>query len=139
MEKRKISVLIPYRQDNGNVLVYLQKREKDAPRYPDCFTFFGGHGERGESPEETLRREIKEELDFVLPDNYRLLGVYEDDEVIRHVFTIEVGRDFEDTIRILEGEYGKFFKSESALQCISIEGQKAALEDLYKLLDRKHQ
>ena len=54
-----ISVLIPYRKINGKIFVYLQKREADAKRSPGMWGFFGGHADPGETPEQTLRREIK--------------------------------------------------------------------------------
>ena len=78
VQKRKISILIPYKTIAGQVVVYLQKRSKDATRLPGHFGFFGGHAQGNESPEETLGREIQEELTLA-PDGHQLLGRYEFD------------------------------------------------------------
>jgi len=112
--KRKVSVLIPYRERGGAVEVYLQWRSKDAPRAPDCFGFFGGGVEAGESVEEGLMREMKEELDFV-PQGHRFFKRYEFEKHIMHVFTLKVGEDFESRVKVLEGEYGKFLKERETL------------------------
>ena len=42
--------------------VLLGYRGKHRARYPDCWAFFGGHCKEEENYEETLKREIKEEL-----------------------------------------------------------------------------
>jgi len=47
---------------NGNGDFLLQLRGFDAPTYPDKWIIFGGHCEGGETPVETVVREIFEEL-----------------------------------------------------------------------------
>lgn len=42
----------------------LQQRGNDWPRFPGVISVFGGKIEKGEQPEEALRRELKEELDI---------------------------------------------------------------------------
>ena len=49
--KRKVSVLIPYKIRSGNIFVFLQKRADDAKILPGHFAFFGGKLEEGESYE----------------------------------------------------------------------------------------
>lgn len=58
MEKKKISAILFY-DKNGNVL--LQDR-KDISKRGEEYGFFGGHREKGENSEETLRRELREEI-----------------------------------------------------------------------------
>src|SRR3989344_4547835 len=111
--KRKVALLIPYLIDNDEVLVYLQKKAKDAVRLPDYFGFFGGGLEGKETPEEALGREIKEELDFA-PEGYEFLGSYDLGDR-KSTFIMKVDDSFEDNITVLEGEYGKWFKEEEAL------------------------
>jgi 8-oxo-dGTP diphosphatase len=45
----------------GRLLVYLRDDKPDIP-FPNHWDFFGGHVEEGETPEEALVREVKEEL-----------------------------------------------------------------------------
>ena len=132
--KREVSTLIPYKFQDDKVLIYFQKKTKDAPRLLDHFGFFGGGIEEQETPEEALRREIKEELDFV-PEGYEFLGKYESPRNINHMFTLKVGEDFEEQIMVLEGEYGIFFNEEEALsEPKLIDEDKEILRDFYKKL-----
>lgn len=132
--KEKRSILIPYKIRDGEVLAYLQKREKNARRLPDYFGFFGGEPENEENPEEALKREIKEEMNFV-PEDYKLLGKYDFEKSVKHIFIMEVDDGFENKVQILEGEYGKYFSEREALnEPKLIEEDKIVLRDLYKLL-----
>jgi 8-oxo-dGTP diphosphatase len=49
----------------GRLLVYLRDNKPDIP-FPNHWDFFGGHVEEGETPEEALVREVKEELGIEL-------------------------------------------------------------------------
>jgi 8-oxo-dGTP pyrophosphatase MutT (NUDIX family) len=132
--KRIISILIPYQIKGQKIHVFLQKRGKDMERLPDFFGFFGGGKENEENSEETLLREIKEELDF-RPNGYNLLGRYDFERSIKHIYILEVGDNFEKEVTVLEGEYGKYFDEEEALdEPRLIEEDKLVLRDLYKLL-----
>lgn len=48
--------------------ILLQHRQKTAQRLPDYWAFFGGEIEEGETPEDTVQREAKEELGIELKD-----------------------------------------------------------------------
>ena len=112
--KRVVSILIPYKESNGAVLVFMQKRGMDMERAPGLFGFFGGGAEPGETPAQTLEREIKEELDFT-PVGYKHYGTYNFPHSDVNVFTLKVGDDFEKDITVFEGEYGKFFSEKQIL------------------------
>lgn len=129
--KARISILIPYRKKGNEVLVYLQKRSDDAVRLPGYFGFFGGHAEGEENPDEALRREIKEELNFSL-EKYEALGKYEFPWSVKHAFTLEVNDSFEKEIEVLEGDYGQYFTREEALnEQKIIEEDKIILREFY--------
>ena len=132
--KRQAATLIPYRFQADKVLIYLQKKTKDAPRLPDHFCFFGGGIEGQETPEEALKREIEEELNFI-PEGYEFLGKYEFPRTINHMFILKVNEDFEEQITVLEGEYGRFFNEDEALsEPKLIDEDKEILRDFYKNL-----
>ena len=126
--ERPVALLLPYKRDEGKILVYLQRRDKDAKRSPDWFGFFGGGIEEGESPEQALLREAKEELDY-LPVNTKFLGEYEN----RWVYVLDTPANFESEIVILEGQYGKWFCKEEALnEPLLTESDKEILRDFFK-------
>lgn len=67
MIKRKVSVIL-FLDDNGNVL--LQDR-KSMSKHGEEHGFFGGKIEEGETPDQALAREIKEELGIEIT-NFKL-------------------------------------------------------------------
>jgi mutator protein MutT len=137
VSKRKVSILIPYKIDGNKIFVYLQKRSKDAQRIPGYFGFFGGGAEGNENPEQALEREIKEELDFV-PKNFSYFKKYEFEQSVKDIFMLAVKNDFEDTITILEGEYGQWFDKEDVLaEPKLIEEDKIVLQEFYESLNTK--
>ena len=108
--KRETALLIPYKIVNGTIFVFLQKRNKDSKILPDHFSFFGGKLEPGEGKEEALKREIQEELNFELKE-YSFLNTYDSFEggsIILNVHFTKVSDDFDETVTVSEGQYGKF-------------------------------
>lgn len=63
--------------------VLLGLRSKDTSFYPDTWDVFGGHCEEGESIEQTLVRELDEELG-VRAQHFEPLGVFEEPDPDRH-------------------------------------------------------
>src|SRR3989344_7633038 len=112
--KKKSSCLIPYTYKGDEVLVYLQKRNENFERNPGNFGLFGGMAEGNEIREETLLREIKEELNFV-PENFSFFKAYDTERGIKSVFIMKVENDFEDKIQVLEGDYGKWFNEQEVI------------------------
>ena len=78
---------------------------------PDKFGMFGGGLEEGESIEQGLAREIKEELVYT-PRQPAFFSRYEHATHILNVFIEEVGTDFESLVEVREGQYGKFMTLE---------------------------
>lgn len=53
--------------DNGELLLYLRDNKPEIP-FPNHWDLIGGHVEDGETPEEALVREVKEELGYDLEE-----------------------------------------------------------------------
>lgn len=60
---------------DGRIL--LGHRRSDRNYYPGAWDVFGGHGEPGESPEQTLVRELAQELG-VTPTHFDRIGIFEE-------------------------------------------------------------
>jgi 8-oxo-dGTP diphosphatase len=60
---------------HDRLLIYLRDEKADIP-FPNYWDFFGGHLEVGETPEQALVREVKEELGIELV-SYEFFGSYE--------------------------------------------------------------
>jgi 8-oxo-dGTP pyrophosphatase MutT (NUDIX family) len=112
--KRACSALVPFKWVNGYLVFYLQKRDENAERSPGLFGFFGGGIEEGESVDEAMMREIKEELNYA-PAKACYFSRYEAAHIVNNIFIEEVQDDFEKRVQVREGEYGRFFTLEDAL------------------------
>ena len=55
---KQVSIILFY-DDEKNLMI--QERKKHS-KYGEEYGFFGGHIEKGETPEQTFKRELKEEL-----------------------------------------------------------------------------
>lgn len=60
---RNVSLLLLFDEKKR---ILLQHRTDDAPRLAGYWAFFGGGIEKGETPEDAVRREIMEELEYEL-------------------------------------------------------------------------
>lgn len=142
-EKRRVSVLVPYKVKDDSVLIFLQKRAKSANRGAGMFGFFGGGIQNSETPEEALVRESKEEIDLT-PTNFYLYKKYDLPETTYfsaaelYLFILFVADDFEEKINIQsEGEYGKWFSKEDYINHKeSIAGSLFILDELYEALHK---
>ncbi len=110
MKKRDVSVIIFY---DGNKRILLQDR-CEISKYGEEWGFFGGGIESGETPEEAVVRETKEELDYDLKDfsffrKFHYLN--HEFDVNLYVFTARL--PFKKFI-VKEGKRGKLFSLEEA-------------------------
>lgn len=106
--------------EQGEVLLQ-QRDEKPTLRYSGYWTFFGGAVEAGESPDEAIERELREELEIELPLKFWMR--YEcPARTVRGKFTtvnhVYVGRMRYDigTLRLLEGQAMRYFTQEESLK-----------------------
>ena len=60
------SALFVLKDKKGKII--LQHRDKNIKRFPDYWGFFGSEIERGETPENAVKREAKEELSIEFKD-----------------------------------------------------------------------
>ena len=110
---KKIAQII-LENDNGEFLLYLRDG-KPGITFPYHWDLIGGHVEEGETPEEALIREVKEEIDFDLKD-YSFFKEYlclEGDAYpnIKYIYSGRIALPIEE-IPLLEGERLQFFTKE---------------------------
>ncbi len=82
-EKEKKRIALLFIVIDNKVLLF--KRSPEETTNPGKYGMLGGHIEKGESPEEALRREIKEEAGVEL-GSFKKLKTYELDDVQLNVF-----------------------------------------------------
>lgn len=78
----KVALAILYRE--GKFLMQLRDDKPGIP-YPGHWSLFGGHLELEETPEEGLKRELLEEIDYAVATPIEF-GCYADLKAIRHVY-----------------------------------------------------
>jgi 8-oxo-dGTP diphosphatase len=98
--------------DKKEILLYLRDNKPGIP-FPDHWDLIGGHVEEGESPEEALVREYKEELDLELTE-YRFYKRYEcltgdAYENVKYIYAAKINLPIEE-ITLLEGVRPQYFK-----------------------------
>jgi len=100
--------------DKGEFLLALRDNKPGIP-FPDHWDLIGGHVEDGETPEEALVREVKEELDIDLKEyafykKYNCLtgDVYEN---IKYIYIGKINLPIEE-VTLLEGVRPQYFSRE---------------------------
>jgi 8-oxo-dGTP diphosphatase len=110
---KKIAAII-LENDKGQFLLALRDNKPGIP-FPNHWDLIGGHVEEGETPEEALIREAKEELDIDLKE-YTFYKKYEcltgdAYENIKYIYTGKINIPLEE-VTLLEGERPQYFSSE---------------------------
>jgi 8-oxo-dGTP diphosphatase len=119
--KRRVSVLILYQADGA---ILLQHRTKDAPTSPDHWSLFGGGIEEGETPEQAVRREILEELDYRVASP-RLFTVQQIADAKVHVFF--EGYDGR-PLTLREGQAMGWFRPNAMKDLLMIDAERSIIE-----------
>jgi 8-oxo-dGTP diphosphatase len=90
----------------NRLLIYLRDDKPDIP-FPNHWDFFGGHLEDGETPEQALVREVREELGVELRDwnFFRTYTCTEGDAYpnIKHIFWAKLDRPLSE-LTLYEGQ-----------------------------------
>ena len=97
--------------DKGEFLLALRDNKSWIP-FPNHWDLIGGHVEEGETPEEALVREVKEELDIDISGYsfYKKVECLTGDayENIKYIYTGKINMPIEE-ITLLEGRKGSVF------------------------------
>jgi len=133
MKKVIISVVIFY--DDSNILLQ-DRRDFRIRIFGEEYGFFGGKTKEGETSEETLKREIKEELNIELKDFdffYKYVQEFKELDALieRNVFIAPMP-----DIRDLKIDEGKPFiiKFEESFNLKMMPGDSDILKDIYDFL-----
>ena len=118
--------------ENAENEILLQLRD-DKPdlEYPNCWGTFGGQIEEGETPQEALVREIKEELDFDVesPELYR---VYSFDGYDIYMFSTVNKKITLNDFDVREGQRAGFFSREAAAKIPCAFNCREIVEDYFR-------
>ena len=105
--------------EKGEVLLLLRD-DKEGLAYRNCWDVIGGMVEKGESVEEALRREVKEETGHDLKDYtfFKKYDAVEKDGSLntKFVFYSKTRKSLEDFVLGDEGQKLQFFSFEDALK-----------------------
>lgn len=103
--------------DKGDLFLALRDNKPGIP-FPNHWDLIGGHIEKGETPEEALVREVKEELDIDLMEYtfYKKYECLEGDAYpnIKYIYSGKINIPI-DEITLLEGERSQYFSREEIL------------------------
>lgn len=110
---KKIAAII-LENEKGEFLLYLRDNKPGIP-FPDHWDLIGGHVEEGETPEEALVREVKEELGLDLK-KYRYYKTFEcltGDAYanLKYIYTGKITIPIEE-ITLYEGVRAQYFSRE---------------------------
>ena len=100
--------------DKGDFLLALRDNKSWIP-FPNHWDLIGGHVEEGETPEEALVREVKEELDIDLMEYtfYKKVECFSGDayDNIKYIYTGKINIPIGE-VTLLEGQRAQYFTRE---------------------------
>ena len=108
MDTHEGTSIIFVKLDNNESKVLLFLRDNiDSIPYPNCWDILGGHVENGETPEECIVREMKEEIEYDIgtPELFR---IYRMNDRIEYTYWQPFNLEIED-IKLNEGQALRWF------------------------------
>lgn len=117
--------------NNGELLMLLRDNIPTIP-FPDMWDLLGGQVEPGEKPEETVKRELMEEMDLELAD-IKLFKVYESDDLIDNVFWQRIDLN-PDEIDLKEGQRLAYFTRDQLSQMTLAFNYNLVVEEFFNFL-----
>jgi len=126
--KRKGTSII-FVNDKKQVLLLLRDDKPDIP-YPNMWDIPGGHVDDGETPEQCIVREIKEEMDLDL-EEFQLLSVMEFVDRVEYTFWKKMNLDIE-SINLHEGQQLKWFTESEVRNTKLAYGFNEIVDDFFK-------
>jgi 8-oxo-dGTP diphosphatase len=126
--KRKGTSII-FVNDQKQVLLFLRDDIPDIT-YPNMWDVPGGHVDDGETPEQCIVREMKEEMDLELED-FQLFSVMEFTDRIEYTFWKKADLDIK-SITLHEGQKLKWFTESEVKNTILAYGFNEIVDDFFK-------
>jgi len=126
MKRKGVSII--FINDNDEILLLLRD-DKDTIPYPNMWDLPGGHVDSGETPEECIIREMKEEMGLELK-NFKPVSVMEFEDRIEHTFWKRINLDI-DSIDLQEGQCLKWFTREEICRTILAYGFNEIIDDFF--------
>jgi len=110
---KQIAAII-FENDKGELLLYLRDNKPGIP-FPLHWDLFGGHVEEGETPEEAVVREVKEELGYDLKEFkfFKKYNCQEGDAYpnVKYIYSGRINIPIEE-ITLYEGDHARYFRRE---------------------------
>jgi len=126
--KRKGTSII-FVNDQQQVLLFLRDDKPSIP-YPNTWDVPGGHVDAGETPEDCIIREMKEEMDLTLAE-FERFSVMEFADRVEYTFWKQANLDIE-KIDLQEGQRLKWFTELEAKQTKLAYGFNEIIDDFFK-------
>ena len=101
---------IIFLNSNNEVLLLLRDNNQSIP-YPNMWDIPGGKVEKNEIPEETVRREMKEEMEISNLGEIKLFNIFTSENLTDYIFWKRFDIIPED-IKLQEGQKIKYFNRE---------------------------
>jgi len=117
--------------DRKQVLLFLRDDKSGLP-YRNMWDVPGGHIEPGETPEQCIIREMKEEMNLELND-FKMFCQKEFDDRTEYTFWKEVNLDI-DEIKLMEGQRLRWFTREETATTELAYGFNEIVEEFYETI-----